>query len=102
MKDGQTIGQWLKWDFEANHELIIRDNNNNVRYLEHWDRVWAKYQYDSQGRLIYTEYSTGYWSKMEYDSQLIEIYFEDSDGVIRDNRTPEIIEHNGRKYKLIP
>ena len=52
MKDGQTIGEWLNWDFKANGDL--------------------------------------------------EIYRENSDGETTDNRFPEIIEHNGRKYQLIP
>ena len=60
MKDGQTIGQWLKWDFEGNGSLQIRDKN---------------------GKLI---------------------YYENSNGYIIDKRTPEVIEHNGRKYQLIP
>ena len=81
MKDGQTIGQWLKWDFKANGDLRIPDKNNN---------------------LIYWETEDGYWRKHEYDSQGNQIYFENSDGYIIDNRTPQIIEHNGRKYQLIP
>jgi hypothetical protein len=81
MKDGQTIGQWLNWDFEANGNIEIKDKNGNV---------------------VYYEYLNGYWCKREHDSQGIQIYFEDSLGVIIDNRTPEVIEHNGRKYQLIP
>jgi hypothetical protein len=81
MKDGQTIGQWLNWDFEANRYLTINDRN---------------------GRQRYHEVSGGHWRKREYDSQGNTIYYEDSDGHIKDNRTPEIIEHNGRKYQLIP
>ena len=38
----------------------------------------------------------------QYDSQGKIIYIEDSTGYIQDNRTPEIIEHKGRKYQLIP
>jgi hypothetical protein len=81
MKDGQTIGQWLNWDFDANGNLGIKDKNGNV---------------------VYYEYSTGYWLKREFDSQGKVIYLENSSGEIIDNRIPEIIEHNGRKYQLIP
>jgi hypothetical protein len=81
MKDGQTIGQWLNWNFETNGYLQISDKNETP---------------------IYFENLTGYWSKREYDSKGNQIYFENSDGDIVDNRTPKIIEHNGRKYQLIP
>jgi len=81
MKDGQTIGQWLNWNFKANGNLDITDRNGND---------------------IYYETSKGYWCKREHDSQGKQIYFEDSDGDIVDRRIPEIIEHNGRKYQLIP
>jgi len=81
MKDGQTIGQWLNWDFKANGGLDIKDKNGNVVYFENSD---------------------GYWGKSEFDSQGNRIYFENSDGLINHIRTPEIIEHNGRKYQLIP
>jgi hypothetical protein len=80
MKDGQTIGQWLNWDFKTNEKLEIRNKNEN---------------------LIYDEDSDGFWRKREYDSQGNQIYFENLDGDIVDRRTPEIIEHNGRKYQLI-
>jgi hypothetical protein len=80
MKDGQTIGQWLNWDFEANGDLEIPNKINQ----------------------IYFENSDGYWVKREYDSEGNEIYYENSRGEILDNRTPEVIEHNGRKYQLIP
>jgi len=81
MKDGQTIGQWLNWDFKANGNLEIRNKNEN---------------------LIYDEDLDGFWRKREYDSQGNQIYFENLDGDIVDHRTPEIIEHNGRKYQIIP
>jgi GTPase SAR1 family protein len=81
MKDGQTIGQWLNWDFEANGNLYIRDKNGN---------------------LIYQECPSGFWDRRERNSNGLVIYYENSDGVITDNRTPEIIEHNGKKYQLIP
>ena len=82
MKDGQTIGQWLKWDFKTNGFLVIKDKNGNQ---------------------IYWEDASGFWVKREYDStQGNQIYYEDSAGEIRDNRIPKLIEHNGRKYQLIP
>jgi len=81
MKDGQTFGQWLNWDFKANEFLEIKDGDGNCIYLES----------------VY-----GYWRKREYDSDGNVIYDESSAGIIMDNRTPEIIEHNGRKYQLIP
>jgi len=80
MKDGQTIGQWLNWDFEANGNLEIMDNNGYVIYLEDSCGYWVRKQFDSKGKLI---------------------YHEDSSGYIKDKRIPEIIKHNGRKYQLI-
>ena len=65
MKDGQTIGQWLKWDFELNGSLVIKDRSDKNIYLER---------------------SNGYWSKWERDSQRKVIYSEDSIGEIIDNR----------------
>jgi hypothetical protein len=81
MKDGQTIGQWLKWDFEANGDLVIKDQNGKPIYWESLNSGWAKREHDDRGN---------------------QLYYEDSNGFIFDNRTPEIIEHNGRKYQLIP
>ena len=81
MKDGQTIGQWMNWDFKTNEFLEIKDRN---------------------GALLYYEHSDGYWEKREYDSEGNQIYFENSEGIIVDNRIPQVIEHNGRKYQLIP
>ena len=81
MKDGQTIGQWLKWDFEANGGL----------------EIWNEYK-----RLIYLERLDGSWAKWEHDSQGNQIYYENSYGEIIDNRIPEVIEHNGHKYHLMP
>ena len=101
MKDGQTIGQWLNWDIKANGNLQIRDKNRNLIYFENaggWDRR----EYNSEEKLIYFENSEGRWRKREYDSDGNLIYDECSEGIIFDNRTPEIIEHNGRKYQLIP
>jgi len=83
MKDKQTIGQWLNWDFEVNGNLYIRDKNGN---------------------LIYQECPSGFWDRRELNLNGIVIYYENSDGVITDNRTPKVkvIEYNGRKYQLIP
>ena len=80
MKDGQTIGQWLNWDFKANGNLEIKDKKGNG---------------------VYHEYSDGYWTKREFDSQSNITYIESILGIIIDDRTPQIIEHNGRKYQLI-
>jgi hypothetical protein len=83
MKNGQTIGQWLNWDFEVNGNLEIKDKKGND---------------------VYFEISTGLWCKREHDSQGNQIFFENSDGHIEDNRSPKVkvIEYNGRKYQLIP
>jgi beta-mannanase len=81
MKDGQTFGQWLKWDFEANGDFKI---------------------YDKRGNLIYFEKSSGeHWAKFIYDPKGEVIYYEDSSGQIKDCRIPEVIEQNGHKYQLI-
>jgi len=102
MKDGQTIGQWLKWDFEANGSLAIKDKNFRSIYREFSNGWWAKTEYDLNGNEILQIDSTGFWVKREYNSQGNQIYYENSYGTIIDNRIPEIIEHNGRKYQLIP
>jgi hypothetical protein len=83
MKNGQTLGQWLNWDFKTNGSLEIGNKN---------------------GYRIYGEDSSGYWFKREFDSQGNINYSENSDGLIVDNRTPEIkvIKYNGHKYQLIP
>ena len=80
MKDGQTIGQWLNWDFEANGDFEIRNKDNKIIYVENSDRFWAKWELDSENRTIYYEDSDGYWEKQEYDSQGNEIYYESSNG----------------------
>ena len=102
MKEGQTIGQWLKWDFEANGDLGINDKNGDSIYFEASNGFWEKREWDSQGRLIYTEDCSGFWEKFEYNSESNCIYYKNRNGVIKDNRTPEVIEHNGRRYKLMP
>ena len=78
-----TIAQQIKWDFEANGDLQIRDKNSN---------------------LIYYENSGGFWEKCEYDSKGNEIYYENSIGEIIDDR-PKPCEDKeivieGIKYKL--
>ena len=67
----ETFGQFIKWDFETNGKLEIRDK--------------------IIGNLIYIELSNGYWAKYEYNSQGNKIYFEDSDGEIIDNRPKNVI-----------
>jgi hypothetical protein len=79
----KTIAQQIKWDFETNGDLEIKDKN---------------------GKEIYWEDSDRYWTKREYDSQGNQIYFEDSGGLIIDNR-PKPCENKeivieGVKYKL--
>ena len=101
MKDGQTIGQWLKWDFEVDGDFEIRNKDNKLIYLESSDGYWAKREYDSRGYEVYYEHSFGDWVKREYDSRGYVVYHENSDGVIMDNRIEEIIEHQGHKYQLI-
>ena len=80
----KTIAQQIKWDFETNGDLEIKDKN---------------------GKEIYWEDSDRYWTKREYDSQGNQIYFEDSGGLIKDNRhkpceNKEIVI-DGVKYKLV-
>ena len=76
----KTIAQQIKWNFETNDELRIKDNNGKLIYWEDSNRVWEKSEYDSQGRLIYRE---------------------NSFGRIIDNRV-QTITYEGRKYQLIP
>jgi len=103
----QTIAQQIKWDFEVNGKLVIKDKNGKPIYYEdssgYWAKreynsdgneiyyesssgFWKKYEYDSQGSLIYLEDSDGYWSKWEYNSDADIIYYEDSNGNVEDNR----------------
>ena len=84
MKDGQTIGQWLNWDFKANGDLKIKDKNGKEIYYENLYNHWAKYEWDSQGNRI---------------------YYETSNGVIKNNR-PKLCESkeiviDGEKFKLV-
>ena len=101
----KTIAQQIKWDFEANGDLEIRDKNGNQIYWEYSNGYWEKCEYDSRGNLIYFEDSDGVWVKREYDSQGNQIYFEDSGGLIIDNR-PKTCENKeivieGEKFKLV-
>ena len=102
MKDGQKIGQWLNWDFEKNGDLRINDKNGNSIYFEASNGFWEKREWDSQGRLIYTEDCSGFWEKFEYNSESNCIYYKNRNGVIKDNRIPQTITYEGRKYQLIP
>jgi len=101
----KTIAQQIKWDFEANGDLEIRDKNGNNIYFEDSDGFWAKREYDSQGNQTYWENSDGRWVKREYDSQGNQIYYENSDGDIIDNRPKpcenKVVEIDGVKYKLV-
>ena len=102
MKDGQTIGQWLNWDFETNGVLKIQNKDFKFIYHELSNGWWAKAEYDLNGNEVYYDDSNGFWVKRQYDSQGIQIYYESSNGTIIDKRFPEIIGYNGRKYQLIP
>jgi len=100
----KTIAQQIKWDFETNGFLEIKNKNDRTIYYENLYGDWAKYEWDSQGNKIYVENSAGVWAKWEYDSKGNRIYYENSRGEIIDHRpTPcenkEIIIE-GVKYKL--
>jgi len=101
----KTIAEQIKWDFEVNGDLRIKDKNGNLIYWEDSNGVWVKKEYDSQGKEIYIENSSGWWIKMEYDSKGNRIYFENSYGKIIDNRPNPCenkeIEIDGIKYKLV-
>ena len=55
----KTIAQQIKWDFETNGDLEIKDKNGKEIYWEDSDRYWTKREYDSQGNQIYWENSGG-------------------------------------------
>ena len=100
----KTIAQQIKWDFETNGNLVIKDKNDKLIYLEFSIGYWEKCEYNSQGNQIYSENSNGFWEKWEWDSQGNVIYFENSNGGIRDNR-PKLCESKeivieGVKYRL--
>ncbi len=63
----RTIAQKIEWDFEADGDFEIRNED---------------------GKLIYYEDSTGYWWSLEADSQGNEIYAS-SDDNITDNLPPD-------------
>jgi len=82
----KTIAQQIKWDFDRNDNLEIRDKNDNPIYFENRNGDWYKWGYDSNGNEIYLETFNGDWTKREYDSKNNLIYVEDSDGYIINNR----------------
>ena len=100
-----TIGQQIKWDFETNGSLVIKDNNGKEIYREASYGYWTKQEYDSNGYCIYSGDSRGGWAKCEYDSEGNEIYLENSRGVIIDNRPKsyedKVVEMEGVKYKFV-
>jgi len=79
----KTIAQQIKWNFETNGSLRIRDKRGNLIYSEDSDGGWYKYEYDSQGN---------------------QIYYEDSSGHVIYNRPKpcedKVVEIEGVKYKL--
>ena len=101
----KTIAQQIKWDFETNDLLEIRDKNDNLIYLEDSGGGWIKFERDSQGKEIYYEDSNKFWVKSEYDSKGNEIYYENSEGEIIDDRPKPCegkeIVIEGIKYKLV-
>jgi len=82
----KTIAEQIKWNFETNGNLEIRDKNHNPIYFENRNGHWYKWRYDSNGNEIYLETFNGDWSRREYDSENNLIYVEDSDGYIINNR----------------
>ena len=101
----KTIAQQIKWDFETNGDLEIKDKNGRLIYRENSRGYWAKWEYDSQDNLIYCGDSEGVWIKYEYDSKGNEIYWENSHGEIIDNRPKPYegkeIVIDGEKFKLV-
>jgi hypothetical protein len=82
----KTIAQLIKWDFEANGSLEIKNKNGKRIYFENSDGFWVKREYDFEGKEIYYENSDGYWAKQGHDSEGNLIYYENSDGQVVDNR----------------
>ena len=101
----KTIGQQIKWDFEVNGALVIKDKNGRLIYWEDSGGFWVKREYDSQGNQIYFENSGGFWAKRESDSKGKCIYYEYSAGGIIDKRPKpcegKIVEFEGEKFKLV-
>jgi hypothetical protein len=104
-KETKTIAQQIKWDFETNRSLVIKDKNGNLIYSENSGGYWKKWKNDSEGNCIYWEDSNEYWTKYEYDSEGNCIYWGDSNGVIKDKRPKpyedKVVEIDGIKYKLV-
>ena len=55
----KTIAQQIKWDFETNGFLEIKNKNDRLIYLETSNGIWEKREYDSRGNVIYWENSFG-------------------------------------------
>jgi len=87
----ETFGQFIKWDFKTNGDLVIKNKNGRRIYFEDSDGFWVKREYDSQGNVIYYEASGGGWAKWEYDSRGNIIYYENSYGKIVDNQPKNVI-----------
>ena len=85
----KTIAQQIKWDFEANGSLAIKDKNRRILYQELSNGFWAKSEYDLNGNEIFHYDSSGFWVKREYNSQGNQIYYENSYGIIIDKRFPK-------------
>lgn len=77
----KTIAEQIKWDFETNGNLIIKNKN---------------------GKFIYYEKPDKYWARWEWDSQVNPLYYEDSDGDITDYRPKplEIEVTTTKTYKV--
>ena len=100
-----TIAEQIKWDFETNGSLEIKEKNGDQTYFENSNGYWVKREWDSKGKCIYWENSNGRWAKYEYDSKGNRIYFETSNGIIEDNRPKscegKVVEIDGVKFKLV-
>jgi len=101
----KTIAQQIKWNFEVNGTLVIKDKNGRLIYVEDSDGRWSKHEYDSNGKEIYYENSGGFWAKREWDSKGNRIYYENSKGEIIDDRPKSCegkeIVIGGEKFKLV-
>jgi len=86
----KTIAQQIKWDFEVNGSLEIKNKNGNRIYWENSNRDWLKWEQDSKGNTIYFESSSGFWEKMEYDSEGNPTYYENSYGRIIDEQPTQL------------
>jgi hypothetical protein len=86
MKDGQTIGEWLNWDFEAKGNFEIRNKIGALIYFERSDKSWGKYEYDSKGNETYYIDSRDYWERREWDSKGNRLVYQDSNGEFIDKR----------------